>query len=200
LREPFLKFIENNLPGKSVLISCGLPSTGKTTATREISRVTGQPMLRSDLIRLDVLKEEDIFNEKVASDPIKRQAVYDEMFKQADRLLEKHEGIILDATFISQALRKRAARIASGHGLPFIILETVCPREVALRRIYGRADKEYESNALTEQSYINNEQASEKVDLAELKKSYPALPLTHVTVDTTNDTPTGWYVTGVERR
>ena len=200
MKKPFLKFIETELSDCFVLVSCGLPSTGKTGATREIVRVTGFPVLRSDLIRLEVLKGENVFDEKVASDMTKRTAVYDEMFKRADETLKKNEGVILDATFISQALRRRAAEIAAKHKLPFIIVETVCPQEVAIRRILGRAEKEFESNALTEQAYLNNKKAFEKVDLADLKKSYPELALTHVTVDTTNDPPEEWYVTDVENR
>lgn len=198
MKKPFLKFIENELGDRFVLISCGLPSTGKTGATREIARVKGYPVFRSDLIRLEVLKGENIFDEKVASDMTKRTVVYDEMFKRADEALNKSEGVILDATFVSQALRSRAAGIAAKHRLPFIIVETRCPQDVAIRRILARAEKEFESNALTEQAYLNNKKAFEKVDLADLKKSYPELALTHITVDTTNDPPREWYVTRVE--
>ena len=198
MRKPFLKFIETELGDRFMLISCGLPSTGKTGAIREITKVKGYPLLRSDLIRLDVLKDENVFDEKVASDMTKRLAVYDEMFKRADEVLEKADGVILDATFISQALRRRAAGIAARHKLPFIIIETVCPQEVAIRRILGRTEKEFESNALTEQAYLNNQQAFEKVDLPDLKKSYPKLTLTHIVVDTTLDSPYEWFVTEIE--
>ena len=199
MRKPFLKFIENELGDKFVLISCGLPSTGKTGISKEIARVKGYPLLRSDLIRPEVLKDENIFDEKVASDMTKRTAVYDEMFRLADETLKKNDGVILDATFISQALRRRAAGIAAKHKLPFIILETDCPQEVAIRRILARAEKEFESNALTEQAYLNNKKAFEKVDLTNLKSLYPELAVTCIVVDTTNDPPQEWYVTGMEK-
>ena len=199
MREPFLKFIENELGDDFVLISCGLPSTGKTGISKEIVRVKGYPLLRSDFIRLEVLKNENIFDEKVASDMTKRTAVYDEMFKRADETLNKSAGVILDATFVSQVLRRRAAGIAAKHKLPFIIMETDCPQEVVIRRILARAEKEFESNALTEQAYLNNKKAFEKVDLADLKSIYPELAVTHVIVDTANDPPQGWYVTGVTK-
>ena len=199
MRKPFLKFIETELGSRFVLIACGLPSTGKTGVTREIARVKGYPLLRSDLIRLEVLKGEDVFDEKVASDMTKRTAVYDEMFKRADETLKKSAGVILDATFISQSLRRRAAEIAARHGLSFIIIETDCPQEVAIRRILARAEKEFESNALTEQAYLNNRKAFEKVDVADLKSHYPELAVTHIIVNTTNDPPGEWYVTGVKK-
>lgn len=198
MKEPFLKFIETELGSRFVLIACGLPSTGKTGATREIARVTGYPVLRSDLIRLEVLKGEDIFDEKVASDMAKRAAVYDEMFKRADETLKKSDGVILDATFASQSLRRRAAETAARHKLPLIIVETVCPQEVALKRIQYRTREDYQSNALTEQAYLNVKNAFEKVDLADLKKSQPELSVTHIVVDTARDYD--WYVVSVEKK
>jgi len=200
VKKTFLKFIENELGDNFVLITCGLPSTAKTGISKEIARVKGYPLFRSDLIRLDVQKNENIFDERIASDMTKRIAVYDEMFERADESLKKSDGVILDATFVSQELRRRAARIAAEHRLPFIIVETDCPQEVAIRRILARAEKEFESNALTEQAYMNNKNAFENVDLADLNKSYPELALTHIIVDTAKDPPQEWYVTGVEKR
>ena len=89
MREPFAKFIETELGSGFLLIACGLPGTWKTETTEEVSRIKGYPLLRSDLIRLKVLKNEDIFDEKVASNMDKRTMVYDEMFRQANETLEK---------------------------------------------------------------------------------------------------------------
>jgi hypothetical protein len=60
MKEPFRKFIESELGGGVLLITCGLPGTWKTETSEEISRIKGYPILRSDLIRLEVLKGEDI--------------------------------------------------------------------------------------------------------------------------------------------
>ena len=62
-------------------------------------------MLRSDIIRLEVLKNEDIFDNKVASNMNKRTQVYDEVFRLADEYLKGEKAIILDATFVTQELR-----------------------------------------------------------------------------------------------
>jgi len=182
------------------MIACGLPATWKTETTAEVSRITGYPLLRTDLIRLEVLKNEDIFDEKVASNMNKRTRVYDETFRQADEYLETGQGAILDATFVTQALRMRAAAIAARHNLRFIILQTDCPQEVSLARISRRTKENYESNALTEQAYLNNKNKFEAVDLDEFKRLYPDLSVTHMIVDTTYDPPEDWYVTAVENR
>ena len=199
MEEPFVEFIESDLGTGFLLIACGLPGTWKTETTEEVARIKGYPLLRSDLIRLEVLKDEDIFDEKVASNMDKRTMVYDEMFRQADEALEKGDGVILDATFVTQSLRRRAAEIAAKHNLTFVILQTDCPQEVAIRRILSRTKEDYVSNALTEQAYLNNKKRFEAVDLDDLKGLYPSLNIIHLIVDTRHDLPEDWYITGVEK-
>ncbi|MBI2287740.1 MAG: ATP-binding protein [Chloroflexi bacterium] len=200
MREPFAQFIEKKLGTGFVLIACGLPGTWKTETTEEVARIKGYPLLRSDLIRLEVLKNEDIFDEKVASDMRKRTSVYDEMFRQADEALSKSDGVILDATFVTQSLRRSAAGIAAKHNKTFIIQQTDCPQEVSIKRILDRTKEDYQSNALTEQAYLNNKESFEKVDLDDLKRSYPKLNVIHLIVDTSHDPPGEWYITGMDKR
>ncbi len=195
-----MKFIETELGSSFLLIACGLPGTWKTETTEEVARIKGYPLLRTDLIRLEVLKNEDIFDEKIASSMDKRTMVYDEMFRQADESLNKGDGVILDATFITQSLRKRAAEIAAKHNLTFIIMQTDSPQEVSIRRILSRTKENYESNALTEQAYLNNKKRFEAVDLDDLKNLYPNLNIIHLTVDTRYDLPPDWCIIGVEKR
>ena len=200
MREPFAKFVESKLGAGVLLITCGLPGTWKTETSEEISKIKGYPILRSDLIRLEVLKGENIFDEKVASDMSKRTMVYDETFRRADEALNKGDSVILDATFVTQSLRGRAAEIAAKHNKTFVILQTHCPQEVAIARILRRTQEDYESNALTEQAYLNNKKRFEKVDVDDLKRLYPRLTIIHLTVDTEHDPPEDWYVIGMEKR
>jgi len=200
LREPFAEFVESELGADILLITCGLPGTWKTETSEEISRIKGYPILRSDLIRLEVLRGENVFDEKVASDMSKRTAVYEETFRRADILLEKADSVILDATFITQSLRRQAAAIAAKYSKRLVILETHCPQEVAIARILRRTAEDYVSNALTERAYLNNKSKFEDVDLDDLKGSYPGLNIMHIMVDTQYDTPEDWYVIGEEKR
>jgi hypothetical protein len=200
LKEPFGRFVASELGEGVLLITCGLPGTWKTETSEEISRIKGYPILRSDLIRLEVLKGENIFDEKVGSDMSKRTMVYDETFRRADEALEKGDSAIIDATFVTQSLRRRAAEIAAKHNRAFVILETHCPQEVAIARILRRTKEDYESNALTEQAYLNNKKKFEKVDVGDLKRLYPKLRIIHLTVDTEYDPPADWYIIGMEKR
>ena len=195
--EKYTDFVKEFFELKSVVIACGLPATYKTETIEVASEILGLKILRSDLIRLDVLKDEDIFDEKVASNMNKRTAVYDKMFEMADDIAKKGDGVFLDATFITQQLRLRAAEIANKYKMTFIIQQTSCPKEISLKRISRRTKEEYVSNALTEEAYTNNEKKFEIVDLNEIKKSFPTLKILYIMVDTTSDNTESWTVTGV---
>jgi predicted kinase len=201
LKEPFAKFIKANLEAKTLLITCGLPGTWKTETAEEVSKIKGYPILRSDIIRLEVLKNEDVFDPKVAGNMNKRMSVYDEVFRRADDLAGKNDtGIILDATFVTQELRIRAAEVAAKHNMNFVVMQTSCPQEVSVARIERRTKEKYESNALTVDAYLANKKKFEPVDIEAVKKSYPNLNIIHLTVDTCRDNVEDWHIIGIEKR
>ncbi|HNR49996.1 MAG TPA: AAA family ATPase [Syntrophorhabdaceae bacterium] len=200
MREPFKDFVEREIVDDAVLIACGLPATNKTETTEVIARIKGYAILRTDLIRRDVLKGQDIFDEKVASDMNKRNLVYEKMFSLADELASQGRGVILDATFIKQSLRKRAAAAAARNKRTFIIQQTSAPEAYSLNKISKRTKENYESNALTPEAYFNNKEKFEPVDLDEIKRLYPDLSIVHLVVDTASDNEDGWYVISRETR
>jgi len=194
MQEPFKSYMEKELGPDVVLIACGLPASYKTETTEVIAQIKGYKVLRTDMLRLEVLRNEDIFDEKVAANMNKRTAVYDEMFGMARQLACQGSGVILDATFVTQALRRRAAEVAAACGKTFVIQQTRCSQEVSVGRILRRTKENYESNALTEQAYLNNKNKFEEVDLEDLKSLFPELPLVHLVVDTTSDLVDDWRV------
>jgi len=201
LRRSFVEFVKKELKPETLLITCGLPGTWKTETSEEISKTKGYSILRSDLIRLEVLENEDVFDEKVASNMSKRLSVYDELFRRADDLAQKSKkGVILDATFVTQELRRRAAEVAARHKLILVILQTRCSEEASLARIARRTKEDYESNALTSEAYYNNKKKFEPVDLDDLKKRFLGLKMVHLTVDTGHDAPENWFIIGMEKR
>jgi uncharacterized protein len=201
LKEPFAEFVKKNLGPQTLLITCGLPASYKTETAEEVSKIKGYPILRSDLIRLEVLKNEDVFDVKVAGNMNKRLSVYDEVFRRADDLAGKSDsGLILDATFVTQELRRRAAEIAAKHNMTFVVLQTSCPQEVSISRIKKRTKEKYESNALTEEAYLANKNKFEAVDIDDLKKRYLKLKIVHLTVDTCRDETDRWSVIAMETR
>jgi predicted kinase len=200
MKEPFLRFIEENLKPCILLITCGLPGTWKTETSQEISRIKGYPILRTDLIRLKILKDQNIFDEKVASNLSNRERVYNEMFRQAEQLAPQSDGVILDATFFTQKLRRKAAEVAAKHDKTLVILQTRSSQETSITRILRRTKENYESNALTREAYLNNKKMFEPVDLTDLRKNYSKLDIIHLIVDTEKDLPEDWYIIGMKTK
>ena len=196
----FVKVIDSEIPKDSVLISVGLPGSWKSPVTEEIAKRKGFQILRSDLIRLDVLKGLDVFDNKVASDPENRKKVYDEMFRQAAEALKAStKGLVLDATFFTQELRSKAAELAQEANRTFVIAECVCTEEKSIERILERTKENYESNALSREAYLNNKALFQPVDINDLKKRFKKVRMIHLTIDTEYDSLPDWKIRMIEK-
>jgi hypothetical protein len=201
MEKTFSDVIKSEFPNDSILISVGLPGSWKSPVTEEIAKMRGFQILRSDMIRLEVLKGEDIFDNKVASDPDRRRRVYEEIFRRAETALRTGmSGLILDATFFTQPLRGRAAELAEKFQRTFVIAECVCTEDKSIERILKRTKENYESNALTQEAYLNNKALFEPVDIDDLKRRFKTLSILHLTIDTEQDTLPGWKIRKIEKR
>jgi predicted kinase len=159
-----------------------------------VARIKGYPILRTDLIRKEVLRHEEIFDVKQAASVEKRRRVYDEMFKRAGDTVASGTGVILDATFAKKSLRYRAAQVAAEQGKVLMIQQTHCTEAYALNKISKRTADNYESNALTDEAYFNIKREFEPVDLDELREQFPDLQIVHLIVETNSDLEEDWYV------
>ncbi len=201
MEKDFSEVVKSEVPKDCVLVSVGLPGSWKSPVTEEIAKIKGFQILRSDLIRLEVLKGLDVFDNKVASNPDHRRKVYEEMFRQAKIALETNKGgLILDATFFTQELRSRAAALAMESNRSFVIAECVCTEEKSFERILKRTKENYESNALTKEAYQNNKALFQPVDIDALKKHFKLLSIIHLMIDTELDTLPGWKIRKIEKR
>ncbi len=200
MEKDFVKVIQSEVPKDCVLISVGLPGSWKSPVTEEIAKMKGFQILRSDIIRLDVLKGLDVFDNKVASNAENRKKVYDEMFRQAGEALKtSKKGLILDATFFTQALRSSAAELAQRANRSFVIAECVCTEDKSIERILKRTKDNYESNALTREAYLNNKALFQPVDIKELKKKYNDVPMIHLMIDTESNNLPDWKIKRIEK-
>ncbi len=200
MEKDFREMIESEVPDHSVVISVGLPGSWKSPVTEAIAKIKGFRILRSDLIRLDVLKGLDIFDSKIASDPDHRKKVYQEMFRQAKGVLETSKGgLILDATFFTQELRSQAAGLALRSNRPFVIVECVCTEEKSMERIFKRTKENYESNALTREAYLNNKSLFQPVDILVLQERFQSLTMLYLSINTEGDTLPDWKIRKIEK-
>jgi predicted kinase len=194
MREPLADYVREHYGDDPVLIACGLPASNKTETMEVVARIKGYPILRTDLIRKEVLNHEEIFDVKQAASVEKRRRVYDEMFKRAGDTVASGTGVILDATFAKKSLRYRAAEVAAEQGKVLVIQQTHCTEEYALKKISKRTADNYESNALTDEAYFNIKKEFQPVDLDELREQFPELEIVHLIVDTNSDFEEDWFV------
>lgn len=194
MNQPFLPFVEWEYPPDAVVIACGLPATNKTWSMQMVADLKDYPVLRTDALRRELLESEDLFDERVASSFEQRSRVYDEMFRRAEEIVASGSGVILDATFVTQDLRARAAEVAARHGRTLLIQENRCSEEYSLGVLRGRDKETSESNAVTEDAYFNNKRIFEVVDVEDLRRRLPRLRVVHLTVDADGEAFQDWRV------
>jgi predicted kinase len=194
MREPLAGYVRDHYGEDPVVIACGLPASNKTETMEVVSRIKGYPILRTDLIRKEVLKHDEIFDVKQAASVEKRRRVYEEMFRRAGETVASGTGVILDATFAKRSLRFRAAQVAAERGKTLIIQQTHCTEDYALEKISKRTEDNYESNAFTPEAYFNIKREFEPVNLDELSAQFPGLGIVHIVVDTNSDLEEDWFV------
>jgi len=193
----FLSELIEALSEESTIMMCGLPASGKSTVAKLISQAKGHTILNTDMIRLRIYDKEEIFDSQKASDLRRRYMVYDVMFKTAKELIMKGERVILDGTFVRQELRVKAVEIL-GTLLPnFYLIQTICGESTILKRIHNRQNKEYESNAITQEAYFNNLKIWEDVDILELRNKVSSTKFSLFQVISTDSDPLTWEVKGV---
>lgn len=187
------------LAGAAMLvITCGLPGTGKSTIAGHIAKELHAKHLMTDEIRRRILSETVVGDPAQAGDMGRRLLVYEELFRQAEPLLAAGGSVLLDATFINRSLRQRAAGLAARYGCGFMIVQTTCRPETAIRRITARDARISRSNALQEEAYWNNAMLFETPDLPLIKERWPSLRLIYLVLDTDAEDTQGWRIIKTE--
>lgn len=122
----------------------GLSGSGKSTFSRAVAPSLGASpgavILRTDEVRkrlLNVPPTEAIGPENYA--PAAYARTYDEMFDNAAALLAAGRAVVLDASFLEPALRRRAEALARQAGVPFHGAWLDAPPAVLEARVAGRS-------------------------------------------------------------
>ena len=140
---PFVMPVDKKKTKAVLVVLCGLIGTGKSTLSAALSEVTGLEVLRSDELRKAVAgldKREhryDPFGEGMYSSEF-FDATYKVLLKEGSRLLEKGNGVILDASFKKEKYRSEARKIAHSFKIPFLLIECRCCDEVIKQRLEKR--------------------------------------------------------------
>ncbi|MBI3413642.1 MAG: AAA family ATPase [Candidatus Aenigmarchaeota archaeon] len=149
-----------------LIMVCGLPGTGKTTISKALSQTIGATLLRTDVIRKEMLSE-NTYTEK------ERDSVYGNMFVVADEKLRNGEDCILDGTFYKKSLRDEAKGVADKNKSEFHIVECVLHENAVKSRINARKGDESEADFKVYKF---------------VKKTFEPITENHITIDTSKDT------------
>ncbi|PNX47715.1 MAG: AAA family ATPase [Thermoplasmata archaeon M9B1D] len=137
-----------DLEGKKpiLFITSGLTGTGKTTVARKIAMDYNAKIISTDAVRKELAgidkfeRHHDAYNTGLYS-PEKMIQTYKKILEKAKYLLKKDENIVLDATFKTEYLRKKALEVGEKTKASFLILYTVCPEEVVKKYLEERVKK-----------------------------------------------------------
>jgi hypothetical protein len=126
----------------TLIITCGLMGSGKTSLAVELAAALRAELIRSDIIRLKY-KESPGEGTKAAflSGPYSADVtarVYKDMADQAGKLLTAGRTVILDAGFANRGQREIMRKLAAECNAGFALLVCEIPRELALSRLEKR--------------------------------------------------------------
>ncbi|WP_067833972.1 AAA family ATPase [Nocardia lijiangensis] len=118
----------------------GLPGTGKSTVSRELSAATGAVVISSDQVRKQLLAAGEITGEigtfgVGAYSAAGKARVYAELRTRARELLAAGRSVILDASWTDSTEQRQAAALAAEARADLVQLVCHCPPSVAGRRI-----------------------------------------------------------------
>jgi predicted kinase len=124
---------------RALILTCGLPGTGKSRAARAVARPFEAAILRSDVVRKELagLAPTARASDEVYAPDVTRRT-YDALLARAREQLRRGRTVIVDATFASAALRRPFLALAEECAAPLVVLELRAADEIVRRRLARR--------------------------------------------------------------
>ena len=127
----------------TLLLTCGLMGSGKTTLAKRLTAATGASLLRSDQVRkglagLPPLQSDHSSFQCGIYTPEMSEKTYRELAEYTLKLLTAGKSVIVDAAFGDSALRQRFIQLAAGLGRQAWLLHVHCPDHINLQRLKQR--------------------------------------------------------------
>jgi len=104
----------------ALLVFCGPAGSGKSTLANTLAKRLKWAHIATDFVRDELVARDRPRAERYAGQISGR--VYDSVIQRAAERLERGQSVIVDGTFSTRALRKRAADVAVSRGLPCILV------------------------------------------------------------------------------
>jgi hypothetical protein len=129
-----------------LIVTCGLTGSGKSTLARKIAELYALQVVRSDVVRKEILGLAPDARRHVPFDqgeyaPSMTERTYAAMLERAAPLLRVGHSVILDGCFIRRSQRRNARKLARRLGVPFLLLECRTNEEVIRERLERRGQK-----------------------------------------------------------
>ena len=149
-----------------LFITTGLTGTGKTTIARKLAVDYNAGIISSDIIRKEIAgidkyeRHHDAYNTGLYS-PENMKQTYDKIFEKADFFLKKQRNVVLDATFKTEELRKKAKKLSEKNNACFINIYCNCPKKKVKEYLESRVEKKSVSDGRWE-IYVKQKKSFEK--------------------------------------
>jgi predicted kinase len=181
----------SRLEKSTVIIITGLSGTGKTSLARAIAGELGLRVVSSDAVRKAVFGaagQPYAYGEGAYTAEANR-VTYEKLIDAGGRLLQQDGGVILDATFRSDADRVLAREMADRAGASFRVIECRLPQEIVRKRLERRAARKETLSDATWATYLRQRQEFDS--LVSSSAPYLALDNSHA-ISVTSHTATDW--------
>ncbi|HEU0264388.1 MAG TPA: AAA family ATPase [Geobacterales bacterium] len=127
----------------TMILMTGITGSGKSSIAGELAFQLGLKHINSDRVRKELAgipatKRGDILPQGSIYTPAWHRRTYDEMLRQAQELLHKGEGVIVDATNRTVTGRKSFCQLAREAGCRLLLIQTFAPEEAIHKRLVGR--------------------------------------------------------------
>jgi len=126
--------------GPALIVMCGLPGSGKSSAARAIARPFGAAIHRSDVIRKELagVRPDDHMHSEIYSGDMSERT-YRTMLERCAADVRAGRTTIADATFVKAAHREPFLAAARQLGVPGLFVWTRADEETIRRRLARRA-------------------------------------------------------------
>ena len=130
-----------------LLLMAGLMGSGKSALGKELAKRTGIAVYSSDVVRKELAKKQRAVSKKTTAEAGYGEGIYTSqwtdktykaLFQMAKEELSLGRSVILDASFTSTALRKKALKLAKDYGAEGIVVECRLNEVENLRRLLER--------------------------------------------------------------
>jgi uncharacterized protein len=167
----------------AIIAVCGLSGTGKSTVACVLGDRLGFEVLNSDKIRKGLAgipvdaRSHAAYGAGIYNQSFNR-STYETMLAEAQDLLSKGRGVILDATFQRREDRLRALATATRSSVPVLFVECRAAENEVLRRLGERTGRTDEVSEATAEIYLRQREQFAALD--------EIAPESHLVLDTAN--------------